>query len=77
MSGPIWHVQFDWIVSAGPKSFVARLDGTLNTNTGVVVMNGTVIDGWLLGARVHEEGQAQDPAGARFVGSIQIAPATA
>jgi hypothetical protein len=77
VSGPIWHVRFDWIVSAGAHSFVARLDGTLNTNTGAVVMNGTVIDGWLVGAQVHEEGQAQDPAGAHFVGSIQIAPATA
>jgi hypothetical protein len=41
------------------------------------LLNGTVIDGWLAGLRVHEQGQALDPAGARFVGSIQIAPATA
>ena len=26
---------------------------------GAVVMNGTVIDGWLAGARVHETGQAR------------------
>jgi hypothetical protein len=77
VSGPIWHVQFDWIVSAGSESFVARLDGTLNTNTGAVVMNGNVISGFLLGAQVHEDGQLVDPASLRFVGSIRLMPATA
>ena len=28
VSGPIWHVRFDWIVSAGERSFVADLTGT-------------------------------------------------
>jgi hypothetical protein len=31
VSGPVWRVQFDWIVDAGPSSFTARLDGVLNT----------------------------------------------
>jgi hypothetical protein len=77
VAGPNWHVTFDWIVTAGPQSFTARLSGTLNTATGEVVMNGTVIDGWLEGARVHEAGQLVDAATLRFQGSIRLMPATA
>jgi hypothetical protein len=77
VAGPIWHVTFDWIIDAGEQSFTARLNGTLNTLTGHVVMNGTVVDGWLLGAQVHEEGQLIDPSTFRFQGTIQVMPATA
>jgi hypothetical protein len=77
ISGPIWHVRFDWIISAGDQSFVADLRGTLNNNTGAVVMNGTVVEGYLLGARVHEEGQLVDGATLRFHGSLRLMPATA
>jgi len=76
-TGPILQVEFDWIVDAGNSSFTARLHGILNTETGGVVMDGTVVDGYLLGAQVHEEGQLVDPATLRFVGSIRIMPATA
>lgn len=77
-TGKILHVEFDWIITADDedKSFTAKLYGTLNNNTGKVVMNGTVIEGWLMGARVHEEGQLTDPATGRFEGTIQINPAT-
>lgn len=79
VSGPIWHVEFDWIVDAAgeDQDFTAHLSGVLNTKTGSVVMNGTVVDGWLLGAQVHEEGQLVDPAILGFEGSIRIMPATA
>lgn len=77
VTGPIWHVSFDWIVTAGPQSFTARLSGILNTATGTVVMNGTVIDGWLEGAQVHEAGRLVDPVTLRFQGSIRLMPATA
>ena len=77
VTGAIWHVEFDWIVDAGDQSFTARLTGVLNTNTGRVVMNGTVIEGWLQGARVHEEGQLIDPDTLRFQGTIRLMPATA
>jgi hypothetical protein len=76
VSGPIWRVTFAWIVSADSKSFVATLDGTLNTRTGTVVMDGSVTEGWLLGARVHEQGRLVDPATSTFVGTIRIEPAT-
>jgi hypothetical protein len=77
ITGPIWHVRFEWDISAGDRSFVADLSGTLNNETGAVVMNGTVVEGFLLGAQVHEEGQLVDAATLRFVGSIRVMPATA
>lgn len=77
VAGPIWHVRFDWIIDAGERSFVADLSGTLNTGTGQVVMDGTVVSGWLRDAQVHEEGRLVDPAKLRFDGEIRIAPASA
>ena len=76
-TGPIWHVTFDWVIDAGASSFIARLSGVLNTNTGGVVMDGTVVSGYLLGAQVHEEGQLVNPATLEFVGTIRLMPATA
>lgn len=77
VTGPIWHMTLDWIIDAGPSSFTARLDGVLNTQTGRVVMDGTVITGRFLGAQVHEEGQLVDPSTSEFAGSIRLMPATA
>ncbi|HYO80411.1 MAG TPA: hypothetical protein VES20_03350 [Bryobacteraceae bacterium] len=39
--------------------------------------NGTVIDGYLDGARVHEEGLLVDASTSKFEGTIRIAPKTA
>jgi hypothetical protein len=75
--GTVWRVQFDWIIDAGDRSFTAHLTGTLNTVTGRVVMNGTVVDGYLEGARVHEEGKLVDPATLGFEGIIRVFPDTA
>lgn len=74
VDGPIYHVTFDWIVTAKAKhkSFVARTTGTWDTTTGRVVMDGEVTRGWHRGAPVHEEGQLIDPATLTFAGEIQI-----
>jgi hypothetical protein len=78
VSGAVWHVEFDWIVTnTAGTSFTARLTGTLNTNTGKVVMNGLVIDGYLEGAQVHEEGVLTDATASKFEGVIRIAPQSA
>ena len=76
-AGPIWKVRFAWIVSAGEQSFTAVLEGTLNTKTGQVEMNGPIVEGWMVGAQVHEAGQLVDPSAGRFQGTIDIFPATA
>lgn len=76
-TGPVWHVRFDWVITAGDRSFTADLAGTLNTRTGRVEMDGRVVDGYLDGARVHEEGQLVDAANSCFEGVIRIMPATA
>jgi hypothetical protein len=77
VTGSIRHVSFDFTVAAGSSSFTTRLSGILSTETGAVVMDGTVVRGYLLAARVHEEGQLVDPARLRFVGTIRLMPATA
>jgi hypothetical protein len=79
ITGPIWHVRFDFVIDAGGRSFTIDLSGILNRETGAVVMNGTVVQGYLEGAQVHEQAQLvdPDPATLRFQGSIQVMPATA
>ncbi len=75
-SAPVWQVEFDWIIGAGEKSFTARLRGTLDSETGAVAMAGTVIEGWMQGATVHEVGQLVDAGTSTFAGTIQVvAPA--
>lgn len=75
--GPIWRVEFDWIIVAGDVAFTAPLSGILNTSTGRVVMNGVVGEGHLRGAQVHEEGQLVDVDTLQFQGTIRIMPASA
>lgn len=73
-SHPVWKVAFEFMIEAGERSMILALEGILNTNTGAVVMNGVVTDGYLVGARVHEQGQLVDAAASRFQGSIRILP---
>jgi hypothetical protein len=73
-SRPVWRVTFDWIVDAGPKSFTARLSGTLDTVTGAVAMKGRVVEGYLRGSKVSEQGQLVDPGTLAFQGTIDIKP---
>jgi len=64
----------DWQISAGQRSFDAPLTGTLNWQTGNVVMNGRIASGWQAGHQVHETGHLVDPAALEFAGTIQIQP---
>lgn len=76
-SQPVWQVEFEFIIDAGDESMTIHLKGTLNTNTGQVVMNGEVADGYLQGAQVHEMGQLVDAERSCFEGTIRINPRTA
>ena len=76
-SQPVWQVEFDFTITADDESMKIHLKGTLNTNTGQVVMNGEVAEGYLEGAQVHEMGQLVDPDDSCFEGTIRINPRTA
>ena len=64
-------------IDAGAESFTAHLSGVLNNVTGSVVMDGTVVDGFLEGAQVHEQGHLVNAETLRFEGTIRVMPATA
>lgn len=63
-------------------SFVAHIEGKQNNETQEAVFNGTIIEGWLLGARVHVtyDRIAPCPAfgqAACFTGVIRVMPGSA
>jgi hypothetical protein len=47
------EARYQVIGNDAGHSFVALLEGTQNTQTQQAVLNGTVVEGWRLGARVH------------------------
>ena len=51
------HIQADYVVTAGPDSFTARVGGRRDDRTGDAVLNGFVSEGPLpiVGADVHDE----------------------
>jgi hypothetical protein len=63
-------------LAGGGRSLTAMLSGHFNFSTGRVVLNGTVVDGSLTGAHVHEESQyvGDDPetGGPIFAGNVRL-----
>jgi hypothetical protein len=64
------------LACAGKGALTAVLDGSFNFSTGKTVLNGVVVDGWLAGAQVHEEGQLVDLDPLTFLGTVQLMPAS-
>lgn len=62
---------------AGGQAFTAALDGTFNFSTAKTLLNGTVTEGWLAGARAHEQGQLVDPGTLTFTGTLRLMPGSA
>jgi hypothetical protein len=58
-------------------ALTAALEGSFNFSTGRTVLNGSVVDGSLVGAQVHEEGQLVSTDPYTFVGTIQLMPGSA
>ena len=57
-AGSVWYVTFDWTVEIdGGDRIIAEVEGIINLRTGRVVMNGEVLDGYLVGSRIHVEAQ--------------------
>jgi hypothetical protein len=71
---PVWQVDFYWIITADDpaRSFIARLDGTLDTETGEVALSGSVVDGYRAGARVEEQARLVDGERSEFHGTIVV-----
>jgi hypothetical protein len=67
------------VVVDGGRSFNAIIHGTMNSQTGIGVLNGVITDGWLTGAQVQVRWQALASAehGTIFVGTITINPNSA
>lgn len=73
-STSVWNVAFYWVVTAADPaySFVARLEGTLDTGSGEVAMRGRVVDGYRVGAAVDETGSLYDADRSAFRGTIVL-----
>jgi hypothetical protein len=54
------------------QSLTATLDGRFNFTTRQTVLNGIVVDGWLSGAQIHEEGKVTGFSPLTFVGTVML-----
>jgi hypothetical protein len=54
------------------RSLTAALDGQFNFTTRQTVLKGIVLDGWLSGAQVHEEGKVTGFSPLTFVGTVTL-----
>jgi hypothetical protein len=77
VTGAVQHFTATLKLSVGGHSLTAILDGRFNNSTLGTVLNGVVVDGWLVGAQVHEEGQLVDFEPPTFVGTVQLMPGSA
>ena len=76
------EAQYEVIDPDAAHSFKARIDGQQNNETQQAVFNGTIIEGWLLGARVHVTYDRIAPCPAFgqavcFTGVIRVMPGSA
>jgi hypothetical protein len=72
VTGDVQHFTATVLLSVPEGSLTAILDGRFNFTTGQVVLNGSVVEGWLEGARVHEESQLVGLDPLTFVGTVQL-----
>jgi hypothetical protein len=75
--GNTQHFSATVEINIAEGSSIAAVHGAFNFSTGKVVLTGAVTSGWLAGARVLEESQLVDVDTFRFLGSVQLMPASA
>jgi hypothetical protein len=68
----IQHFKATLQLTVGGQSLTAALDGQFNFTTRQTVLNGVVLDGWLSGAQIHEEGTLTGFAPLTFVGTVML-----
>lgn len=77
VEGNVQHFKATLELSRGGRHLEASLDGRFNFSTERVVLNGTVTDGWLEGAQVHEESRLTGTDPVSFAGTIRLMPGSA
>jgi hypothetical protein len=68
----IQHFKATLQLTVGGQSLTAALDGQFNRTTLQTVLNGVVLDGWLSGAQIHEEGEVTGFGPLTFVGTVML-----
>jgi hypothetical protein len=68
----IQHFKATVQLRVGGQSLTAALDGQFNFTTRQTVLNGVVVDGWLSGAQIHEEGKVTSFSPLTFVGTVMV-----
>jgi hypothetical protein len=71
-TGSVSHLSAEWTVTAGERSFTARVAGIYNSSSQIIVLNGVVTDGWMEGAQIHERGVRPDPNVSRYIGTLTL-----
>ena len=68
----VQHFKATLKLTVGGQSLTAALDGQFNFTTRQTVLNGIVVDGWLSGAQIHEEGRVTGFSPLTFVGTVMV-----
>ena len=68
----VQHFKATLKLTVGGQSLTAALDGQFNFTTRQTVLNGIVVNGWLSGAQIHEEGTLTGFAPLTFVGTVML-----
>ncbi|HYZ19071.1 MAG TPA: hypothetical protein VE615_05970 [Gaiellaceae bacterium] len=76
VTGNMQHFDVTISAAVASGSFTAVLDGTFNFSTARTLLNGNVTEGWLAGARMHEEGQLVSLDPLTFTGTLRLMPAS-
>jgi hypothetical protein len=77
VTGSMQHFDVTISATVPAGSFTAVLDGTFNFSTAKTLLNGTVTQGWLAGAQVHESGRLVGLDPLTFDGTLRLMPASA
>jgi hypothetical protein len=68
----VQHFKATLQLTVGGQSLTPALDGQFNFTTRQTVLNGVVLDGWLSGAQIHEEGKVVAFSPLTFVGTVMV-----
>ena len=76
VTGNMQHFDVTIWATVDGGSLTAEARGTFNFKTLETVLNGTVVSGWLEGARLHEQGNLTSFDPLTFTGTLMLLPAS-